>query len=104
VVVSKTLTDPDWQNTSVLGTDWVDRVRALKSEDGGDIVVTGSLTLCPAVIEAGLVDEYRIFVHPAVQGRGRRLFPEGHEARLELKESRAFGGGVVLLVYGTGPG
>jgi dihydrofolate reductase len=81
-VVSSTLSEPGWGNSSVLGEDWRDRVRALKQEDGGDIVVTGSLTLCPAVIEAGLVDEYRLFVHPAVQGRGRRLFPEGHETAL----------------------
>ena len=98
-VVSTTLTDPDWDNSSVLGEDWRDRVRRLKEEDGGDIVVTGSLTLCPAVIEAGLVDEYRLFVFPAVQGRGRRLFPDGYETSLALKDSRTFGNGVVLLVY-----
>ena len=81
-VVSSTLTEPGWDNSSVLGDDWRARVRALKEQDGGDIVLTGSLTLCSAVIEAGLVDEYRLFVHPAVQGRGRRLFPEGHETAL----------------------
>ena len=75
------------------------RVRALKEEDGGDIVVTGSLTLCPAVIEEGLVDEFRLFVYPAVQGRGRRLFPDGYAASLKLLDSRAFENGVVLLVY-----
>ncbi len=99
VVVSSTLGDPAWENTTVLGADWRDRVRALKEEDGGDIVCTGSLTLCPALIEEGLVDEYRLFVFPAVQGRGRRLFPEGHEAKLELKESRSFSSGVVLTRY-----
>jgi dihydrofolate reductase len=85
----------------VLGTDWRDRVRDLKAEDGGDVVCTGSLTLCPALIEAGLVDEYRLFVYPAVQGRGRRLFPDGHEARLRLLENKAFENGVVLTVYGV---
>jgi dihydrofolate reductase len=99
VVVSSTLGDPAWENSTVLGADWRDRVRELKEEDGGDIVVTGSLTLVPAVIEAGLVDEYRLFTFPAVQGRGRRLFPDGYEARLELRESRAFSNGVVLTVY-----
>src|SRR6478735_10963824 len=79
VVVSSTLTDPGWDNTTVVGADWQETVRRLKAENGGDIVLTGSLTLCPAVIEAGLVDEYRLFVHPAVQGRGRRLFPAGQE-------------------------
>ena len=99
VVVSSTLGDPEWENTTVLGADWLDRVRALKEEDGDDIVVTGSLTLVPAVIEAGLVDEYRIFVYPAVQGGGRRLFPDGHEARLELRDNRSFSNGVVLTTY-----
>ncbi len=101
VVVSSTLGDPEWENTTVLGADWLDRVRALKEEDGGDMVVTGSLTLVPAVIEAGLVDEYRLFVYPAVQGRGRRLFSEGREASLTLEECKTFPSGVVLLVYRT---
>ena len=79
VVVSSTLGDPEWENSTVVGADWRDRVRALKEEDGGDIVVTGSLTpRARRVIEAGLVDEYRLFVYPAVQGRGRRLFPDGY--------------------------
>ena len=99
LVVSSTLGDPEWQNSTVLGADWRDRVRALKEEDGGDIVATGSLTLCPALIEQGLVDEFRLFVYPAVQGRGRRLFPDGYAAGLRLLDSRAFDNGVVLLVY-----
>jgi dihydrofolate reductase len=99
VVVSTTLGDPEWEHTTVVGADWRDRVRALKAEDGGDIVATGSLTLCPALIEDGLVDEFRLFVHPAVQGRGRRLFPDGYAAGLRLLDSRAFDSGVVLLVY-----
>lgn len=59
-------------------------------------MVTGSITLCHALIAAGLVDEFRLFVYPAVQGRGRGLFPEGHEIpRLELLGSLAFSNGVV---------
>jgi dihydrofolate reductase len=99
VVVSTTLGDPGWVNSTVWGADWETHGRALKAEDGGDIVCTGSLTLCPALIGAGLVDEYRLFTFPAVQGRGRRLFPDGFEARLELVESRSFSNGVVLTVY-----
>jgi dihydrofolate reductase len=101
VVVSMTLGDPGWEHTTVLGADWLERVRALKEEDGGDIVVTGSLTLVPDLITAGLVDEYRLFVHPAVQGRGRRLFPDGHEERLELRRCQGFANGVLLTVYGA---
>jgi len=102
VVVSSALGDPEWQNSTVLGADWRSRVRGLKEEDGGDIVCTGSLTLCPAIIEEGMVDEFRIFTFPAVQGRGRRLWPEGYETALTLRESRAFSNGVVLTVYGIG--
>jgi dihydrofolate reductase len=99
LVVSSTLGDPEWQNSTVLGADWRDRLRELKAEDGGDIVCTGSLTLCETLIEEGLVDELRLFVFPAVQGRGRRLFPEGFERGLRLVDSRAFSNGVVLVVY-----
>jgi dihydrofolate reductase len=103
LVVSSTLGDPGWQNSTVLGADWRETVRVLKEEDGGDITVTGSLTLCRALIEEGLVDEFRLFVFPVVQGRGRRLFPDGYEARLQLVESRSFANGVVLVVYRTAP-
>jgi dihydrofolate reductase len=99
LVVSSTLGDPAWQNSTVLGADWRDRLGQLKAEDGGDIVCTGSLTLSRTLIEEGLVDEFRIFTHPAVQGRGRRLFPDGYAASLRLLDCRAFDNGVVLLVY-----
>jgi dihydrofolate reductase len=99
-VVSSTLTEPGWANTTVLGADWLDRVAALKQGDGGDIVVTGSISLCASLVAARVVDEYRLFVHPVVQGRGRRLFPDDRDAqRLTLREARPFPGGVVLLTY-----
>ncbi|OCC08165.1 hypothetical protein A3Q37_05998 [Streptomyces sp. PTY087I2] len=99
-VVSSTLTDPGWQNSTVLRGDPVEEVRRLKEESGKDIVLTGSITLAHALITAGLVDEYRLFVYPAVQGRGRRLFPEKYEVpRLRLLESRAFRSGITLQRY-----
>ncbi|ACQ82364.1 bifunctional deaminase-reductase domain protein [Beutenbergia cavernae DSM 12333] len=99
-VVSSTMTDPEWQNSSVLAGDWIAQVRVLKEQEGRDIVVTGSITLTHALIESGLVDEYRLFVYPVVQGRGRRLFPDGHEVpRLRLVEARGFPSGVSLLRY-----
>ena len=99
-VVSATMTDPGWQNSTVLAGDWRARVRALKEQAGRDIVVTGSITLTHALIGSGLVDEYRLFVFPAVQGRGRRLFPDGYVApRLRLQEARGFRNGVSLLRY-----
>ena len=99
-VVSSTLNDPDWQNSTILSDRWLDRVRELKEQPGGDIGVTGSIQLCHTLIEAELVDEYRLFVHPAVQGRGRRLFPDGFAVpRLETVESTTFGNGITLLRY-----
>jgi dihydrofolate reductase len=99
-VVSATMTDPRWQNSTVLSGDPVAEVRALKAEPGRDIVVTGSITLCHTLIEAGLVDEYRLFVYPVVQGRGRRLFPDGFAMpRLRLVAAKAFRSGITYLQY-----
>ncbi len=99
-VVSSTLTDPGWVPTEVLSGDPVAQVRALKEQPGQDIVVTGSITLCHALIEAGLVDEYRLFTYPVVQGRGRRLFPDGHEVpRLRLLDTKAFRSGVTYTAF-----
>ena len=101
-VVSSTMTDPDWQNSTVLSGDVVDEVTALKNADGEDIVVTGSISLCHTLIGAGLVDEYRLFVYPTVQGSGRRLFPDGLEIpTLRLVDTKAFELGVSLLRYRT---
>ena len=99
-VVSSTMTEPDWENSTVLSGDPVDDIRALKEQPGRDIVVTGSITLCHALIEAGLVDEYRLFVYPVVQGRGRRLFPDGFEvAELKLLDAKAFRCGITYSRY-----
>jgi dihydrofolate reductase len=76
-VVSSTMTDPEWTNSTILTGDPVEQARKLKAMQGGDIVVTGSITLCHALITADVVDEYRLFIYPFVQGAGRRLFPEG---------------------------
>lgn len=99
-VVSSTLTDPDWQHTTVLTGDPVVAVRTLKEQAGKDIVLTGSITLAHPLITAGLVDEFRLFVYPVVQGRGRRLFPDGWEApRLDPVKVVPFHNGVTLLTY-----
>jgi dihydrofolate reductase len=99
-VVSSTLADPQWENSTVLSGDPVGRVSALKQEDGREIVLTGSIGLAHTMIEAGLVDEYRLFVYPTVQGGGRRLFPAGYElSRLRLIDSKAFRSGITLQRY-----
>ena len=99
-VVSSTMTDPQWQNATVLSGDPVEEVRALKEQSGQDIVVTGSIRLCHTLIRAGLVDEYRLFVYPVVQGRGRRLFPDGFELpKLKLLDAKAFQSGITYSRY-----
>jgi dihydrofolate reductase len=99
-VVSSTMTDPGWQNSTVLSGDLVEQVQSLKEQPGKDIVVTGSITLCHALIEAGLVDEYRLFVYPVVQGRGRRLFPDGFELpTLRLLDAKSFRSGITYSRY-----
>jgi dihydrofolate reductase len=99
-VVTSTMTDPQWQNSTVLSGNPIEEVRALKEQPGQDIVVTGSIMLCYALIEAGLVDQYRLFVYPVVQGGGRRLFPDGFECpRLSLLEAKAFRSGITYARY-----
>ena len=86
----------------MLTGDPVDRVRKLTERDGKDIVLTGSITLAHTLITAGLVDEFRLFVYPAVQGRGRRLFPDGWaSSRLRPLRVVPFRNGVTLMTYGV---
>jgi dihydrofolate reductase len=103
-VVSTTMADPEWDNSTVLTGDPIEQVNALKAEPGKDIVLTGSISLAHQLIAAAVVDEYRLFVYPAVQGRGRRLFPDGTSvARLSLVEpAKSFASGVALIRYATG--
>ncbi|WP_432477145.1 dihydrofolate reductase family protein [Nocardioides sp. GXQ0305] len=99
-VVSTSLTDAQWRNSTILSGDPVEEVRRLKDSDGGDITLCGSITLAHAVLAAGLVDEIRLLVFPAVQGRGKALAPEGTSMpRLELLGSDTFRSGVALLRY-----
>jgi len=101
-VVTRTLADDelDWAGTTALRGDLVEEVTALKRAEGDDIVCTGSIRLTHALFEAGLVDEVRLFVFPVVQGRGRRLFPDGYERpRVEPLEQRTFRSGLTMLTY-----
>ncbi|MEO5941559.1 MAG: dihydrofolate reductase family protein, partial [Candidatus Limnocylindrales bacterium] len=99
-VVSSTLTDPAWQNTTVLSGPLEDAVRALKAEPGDEIGITGSISVVHALVGTGLIDEYRLFVYPVFTGRGRSLFPDGQAMQgLTLTESRSFRSGVAMLVY-----
>ncbi|MFL5960891.1 MAG: dihydrofolate reductase family protein [Gaiellaceae bacterium] len=101
VVVSSTLTDPEWHNTTVISGDVVAEVTKLKDETDGVVLVAGSGTLAGTLLEADLVDELRLMVFPTILGRGRRLFPDGIDRlKLELAESRTVGpDGVQIQIY-----
>jgi len=99
-VVSSTLHDPEWRNTTVLRGDVVEEVAKLKARYERDIVVHGSPQLAQSLIEHDLVDELRLLVYPVIVGAGKRLFGGTAETRnLRLVETRTFGDGIHLLVY-----
>ena len=101
-VVSSTLAEPEWNNSTVIGTDDVEgQVVKLKGELDGEIVVHGSASLVQALVERDLVDELRLMVFPVLLGAGKRLFGEADRpSTLRLVESKPVGpDGVVVLVY-----
>lgn len=101
-VLSNTLNDPAWENSTVLHGELLDEVRRLKDRPGGNLGVTGSITICHELISAGVVDEYRLLVYPVVVGQGRRLFEPTQApttSNLKLIDTKHFHSGVVLLTY-----
>ena len=99
-VVSSTLEDPEWNNSTVLKGDLAEEVTKLKQEQDGEIVVHGSATLAQALLEEDLVDELRLMVYPVVLGTGKRLFGETSDKKpLRLVDSKVVGDGVTILTY-----
>jgi dihydrofolate reductase len=99
-VVSSTLDEPEWNNSTVLKGDIVEEVGKLKREQDGDIVVHGSARLVQTLIEHDLVDELRLMVYPVVLGSGKRLFGDTSDGKpLRLVESKVVGDGVSILIY-----
>ena len=99
-VVSSTLDEAGWNNTTVLRGDLADEVATLRQRHDGDIVVHGSAQLVRALLERDLVDELRLMVFPVVLGDGKPLFGEtSAKKRLQLVDSKTVGDGVAILVY-----
>jgi dihydrofolate reductase len=99
-VVSSTLVDPEWNNSTVLKGDVVEEVSKLKQELAGEIVVPASYQLGRTLIEHDLVDELRLVVFPVVLGAGDRLFAETSDKKpMRLVDTKTIGDGLVLLTY-----
>ncbi len=99
-VVSSTLEDPDWNNSTVLKGDAVNEVSKLKQGLNGEIVVAGSFQLLRTLIEHDLVDELRLKIFPVVLGAGERLFTETSDKKhMRLVDSQTLGEGIAYLTY-----
>ncbi|MEX2459447.1 MAG: dihydrofolate reductase family protein [Actinomycetota bacterium] len=99
-VVSRSLRDPSWQNTTVISGDVAEGIADLKRQPGGDIFLYGSAELFNELLKHDLIDEFRIMVFPVVLGSGKRLFRDARQvAHLELADSRTFESGVTVLTY-----
>ncbi len=100
IVFSSTLTSADWNNTRVVNGDIGEEASRLKQQPGGDMVVLGSGTLASALLERGLVDEYRVYVTPVILGHGNPLFQHiSNRVKLKLLNQKVFRSGIVMLVY-----
>jgi dihydrofolate reductase len=101
-VVSRTMDDPEWSNSTVIRDNVADEVAALKEKYDGDILVNGSAQLVAALVENDLVDEYRLMVFPTALGAGKRAFGDAGEAKpLKLVESKP-AGETLILIYEPG--
>lgn len=98
-VVTSTLKDPDWSNTTVIDGDVAEAVKRLKDEVDGDILVNGSVQLVEALLDEGLVDELRLMVFPTVLGAGKRLVGATDSARPLKLTSTMAAGETTVLVY-----
>ena len=99
-VVSSTLSDPEWNNSTVISGDLAEEVSKLKEEHEKDVAVHGSGQLARSLLDQGLVDEVRLMVFPVVLGEGKRLFEDMDKHALELVDSKSVGSaGVIVLTY-----
>ena len=99
-VVSSTLQEPKWNNSTVIKGDVVKEVTKLRQESDGDVVVHGSAQLAQMLLEHDLLDELRLMVFPVVLGSGKRLFGEASgKKRLRLTDSKTVGDGIAILTY-----
>jgi dihydrofolate reductase len=99
VVSARLPTASAWRNSTLIRSNVVEEVRALKAQAGSNIVIDGSSVLVHTLAEHDLIDEYSLWVYPVVLGNGKKLFPEGLRVPLSLIEARPLPSGVVLMRY-----
>jgi dihydrofolate reductase len=101
-VVSTALTDPEWANTTVISSDVAERIQQLKEEPGQDIVQYGFGAVSMLLMQHGLLDELRLWIHPLFVGKGTTedvLFPKGPPTQFELVDSAILKSSMVILTY-----
>jgi dihydrofolate reductase len=100
IVTSRPL-NTQWNNSTVINKNIAEEIMKLKQQPGQDILIEGSATLVQSLAQAGLIDEYKLLVHPVIMGSGKRLFKDGMGmTSLKLIESKTLKSGVMLLCYG----
>jgi dihydrofolate reductase len=100
IIFSSTLSKLEWNNSRLINGNAVEEVYRLKQQQGGDMVVLGSATLASSLLQADLIDEYRVIVNPVLVGSGNSLFRGIKEmVKLKLLGVRPFASGVVMLSY-----
>ncbi len=98
-VVSRTLKDPIWRNTTIIRDNVIESVRALKAQTGKNILTDGSSQLVHALLKHDLVDELHLLLYPLTLGGGKRVLPEGVPAKFSLESATPYPTGVVGLHY-----
>lgn len=98
-VVSTTLRKAGWNNSTIINSNVAGAITELKQKPGNNILIAGSGTLVKSLMDAGLVDELRLLVHPYIMGEGKRFFDEGMQHGLGLLKTQNLPNGVLLLEY-----
>jgi dihydrofolate reductase len=98
-VVSTSLQKADWNNSTLIKSNVIEEIRRLLLQPGGKIGIIGSGILVHSLLQAGLIDEIQVLVHPIVLGKGIRLFGDGYHSPLKLTDSKILSNGVVFLSY-----
>ena len=100
IVFSKTMSDPQWENTQIISGDVAAEVTKLKMQPGKDIQVVGGAKLAATIMQVGLIDEYRLVINPVIIGSGKSFFKDQHNKYLlELINTKTFASGVIIARY-----